>query len=128
MAEKSVAEKLLIKEGYRVVVINEPQDYRVLLGRLPDGVALATKPDAPADLIQVFVTSRKDLEDRLPGLKKVLKPKGLLWVTYPKGTSKVKADISRDTIAAYALSIGLQAVAMVSIDETWSGLRLKVVG
>jgi hypothetical protein len=36
-------------------------------------------------------------------------------------------DINRDSIAAYAATIGLQAVAMISVDEDWSALRLKVV-
>ena len=70
---------------------------------------------------------RKDLEEQLPRLKPLLAPKGLLWVTYHKGTSKQKSDINRDSIAAYALTIGLQAVAMIAVDEDWSALRLKVV-
>jgi hypothetical protein len=53
--------------------------------------------------------------------------KGLLWVTYHKGTSKQKSDINRDSIAAYALTIGLQAVAMIPVDDDLSALRLKVV-
>jgi hypothetical protein len=48
-------------------------------------------------------------------------------VSYPKGTSKVNTDINRDTIGLYAQSIGLQPVAMISIDDTWSALRLKIV-
>ncbi len=51
-------------------------------------------------------------------LKGVLTPKGLLRVTYPKGTSKVKADINRDSIREYAMSQGLEAMAMVSVDDT----------
>ena len=77
--------------------------------------------------MQLFVTARKELEAQLGSLKSALQPKGLLWVTYPKGTSKVKADINRDTIAEYAKTVGLQAVAMVSVDDTWSALRLKIV-
>jgi hypothetical protein len=127
MPDKTVAEKLLIKEGYRVLILNEPKEYVSVLGKMPQNVIVLARPDGPADLIQLFVTSRKELEAQFPGLKAALKPKGLFWVTYPKGTSKIKADINRDTIAAYAQSIGLQAVAMVSVDDTWSALRLKVV-
>jgi hypothetical protein len=50
-----------------------------------------------------------------------------MWVTYHKGTSKVKTDINRDTINAYVHSIGLEGVAMISIDEDWSALRLKLI-
>jgi hypothetical protein len=39
----------------------------------------------------------------------------------------VKTDINRDTINAYAASLGLQGVAMISIDDDWSALRLKIV-
>jgi hypothetical protein len=128
VAEKSVAEKLLIKEGYAVLIVNEPEGYRALLGSLPQKVTVVTKPGGQFDLVQFFVTSGKDLVAHLEGFKKGLKPKGLLWVTYPKGTSKVKADINRDSIRDYAHSVGLEAVAMVSIDDTWSALRLKAAG
>jgi hypothetical protein len=84
-------------------------------------------PAGAIDLIQVFLTSKQQLEAQLSGLKKVLTPNGLLWVTYPKGTSKVKTDINRDSINTYARSLGLQGVAMISIDDTWSALRLRPV-
>jgi len=126
MSEKPIAEKLLIKEYYRVLFINEPEDYMKKLGKLPENVIVLTKLVEPVDFIQVFVTSKKDLEDQLLRLKPLSTPKGLLWVTYPKGTSKMKVDINRDIIAQYTLSIGLKPVAMISVDETWSALRLKI--
>jgi hypothetical protein len=90
-------------------------------------VKLESKPNGELDLIQLFVTSKAELESNLLDLKTKLTPTGLLWVTYPKGTSKMKADINRDSINDYAKSVGLVGVAMVSIDATWSALRLKIV-
>lgn len=127
MSDKSVAEKLLMKPGQKVLLVNQPKGYRALLGEIPKGVTVVKEAAEAVDLIQVFVVSRKDLEEQLPRLKPLLAPKGLLWVTYHKGTSKQKSDINRDSIAAYAGTIGLQAVAMISVDEDWSALRLKVV-
>jgi len=63
--------------------------------------------------VQLFVTSREELQKDLEMAKTMLKPKGLLWVTYPKGTSQIKTDINRDTIREYARSIGLEGVAMI---------------
>ena len=40
---------------------------------------------------------------------------------------RVKTDIDRDDIWAYGLTIGLQAVAQVAIDDDWSAMRLKAV-
>ncbi len=127
MPDKSVAEKLLIKDGYRIAIVNPPAGYLNTMGKLPEKVTRADVKDGDLDFIQSFVTSRKDLEASLATLKAALKSNGLLWVTYPKGTSKTKTDINRDTINAYAQTIGLQGVAMVSVDDTWSALRLKLM-
>lgn len=107
--------------------MNPPNGYQALLGDLPPQATLATEPGAPVDLIQVFVANRRELEEQLPKLKSLLKPTGLFWVSYYKGTARTKTDIHRDTIAAYARSIGLEGVAMIAIDSEWPALRLKVV-
>lgn len=127
MTDKSVAERLLIRETYRVLLPNEPGGYRSRLGKLADGATIITAPSQPVDLAQIFVTSEQELMTRLPGVKPALKPNGLPWVTCPKGSSRLKADINRNTIREYARSIGLEAVAMISMGDTWSALRLKIV-
>ncbi len=126
MLEKPVAEKLQIKEGQRVLLVNAPRGYKTLLGKLPKGAKLLKAATEPADVIQVFVADRKELEEQLPKLKNVLAPDGMLWVMYHKRTSRIRTDINRDSINAYADSTGLQGVAMISIDDDWAALRLKV--
>lgn len=125
MSEKTIAEKLLIKPGRKVWFVNMPEGYPAQLGALPDHVRLLAAPEKAVDLIQVFVASRRELEELLPRLGASLAPGGILWVTYHKGTSKIKTDINRDTINAYAQTIGLQGVAMISVDDDGSALRLK---
>ena len=135
MSDKTIVQKLLIKEGYRVLVVNAPEGYLASLadlpaGGLPAGVTVATDPDGVGtfDLIQTFVSSQAAFEAQLGGLKARLQPKGLLWITYPKGAAKIKSDITRDTIWRYAKTVGLDGVAMVAVDDTWSAMRLKLVG
>ena len=125
MPDKTIAQKLLIKAGYSVLFINPPKGYKAALGAMPKDVTTLKEPTRPADLIQLFVANRKELEAQLPKLAGALKPNGLLWVTYYKGTSKTKTDINRDTINAYAKTLGWQGIAMISIDDDWSALRLK---
>jgi predicted CoA-binding protein len=127
MAEKSVAQKLMIKEGRSVLLVNPPLGYDALLGELPAGVTLLTEPGEPVDIVQVFVANRRELEEQLPQLKPLVKSTGMIWVSYYKGTSKTKTDIHRDTIGAYARSLGMEGVAIISIDDDWSALRLKRV-
>lgn len=124
---KSIPEKLQIKSGRSVIFINKPAAYDKTMGRLPVGVEIADNASKSIDVIQIFADSKKQLEKELPKWKKVVAAKGMIWVTYPKGTSKIETDINRDIIAAYAETIGLEGVAIVAIDEDWSALRLKVV-
>lgn len=127
MSEKTVAQKLQIKEGSKVLFVNPPQGYQALLGSLPKSATVLKAATEPVDVIQVFVTSKKELEEQVGKLKALLSPKGIFWVTYPKGTSKIKTDINRDIIRECALPMGLQAVAIFSVDDDWSALRLKIV-
>jgi len=126
MAEKTIAQKLQIKPGRSVLLVNAPPGYMDQLGALPEGALLHTEPGSPADVIQVFVADRKELEAQLPRLKGLVKPNGMLWVSYHKGTSRTKTDIHRDSINAYAHSLGMEGIAMISIDDDWSALRLKI--
>jgi hypothetical protein len=127
MSEKSIAQKMFIKPDSRFLLVNPPDGYLAQLGELPQGTVLLKDSSNPVETIQVFVANRAELEQQLPRLKQLMAPKGMLWVTYHKGTSKVKTDINRDTIYAYAHTIGLDGVAMLSIDEDWSAFRLKLL-
>ena len=129
MSDKTIVQKLLIREGYRVLVVNAPQGYVASVAELPSSVTVATGLDSagPFDWIQSFVSSQGEFEAQLSGLKALLTPKGLLWITYPKGAAKIRSDITRDTIWRYAKTVGLNGVAMVSVDDTWSAMRLKLV-
>jgi hypothetical protein len=125
MSEKSLAQKLAIKPGSKFMLVNAPNGYTTQMGDLPEGVMLLSDSSSLVDSIQVFVANRAELEARLPALARLLPLKGILWVSYHKGTSKLKIDINRDTINAYANSLGLQGVAMIAIDDDWAALRLK---
>jgi hypothetical protein len=127
MWEKSVAQKLMIKEGYKVLFINAPDGYEKTLGKLPENVEVMVNTENDIDLIQVFLSTQAELETHLSILPPLLKPTGILWISYPKGTSKITVDINRDTINQYAKSVGLKGVAMIAVDNTWSALRLKIV-
>lgn len=127
MSDKSMSQKLSLKPGGKFLLVDPPPGYIARMGDLPQGAALVSESSAPVQAIQVFVANRAALEALLPRLKGLLSPNGMLWITYHKGTSKIKTDINRDSIVAYARTMGLQGVAMISIDEDWAALRLKLI-
>ena len=127
MTDKPIAQKLYIKPGFKFLLVNPPDGYLIQMGELPEGTILLSDSSCLVEAIQLFVLNRVKLETQLPQLKNVLAPKGMLWVTYHKGTSKVKTDINRDTIYAYTHTIGLDGVGLGSIDDNWSAMRLKLI-
>ena len=125
MSEKPIAQKMLIKPGRKVYLSNEPEGYEARLRE--GGVSFTRVQDAgEADFLQLFVASRQELEKLLPALKAGLRSEAMLWVSYRKGTSKVKSDVNRDTLHAYARTLGLEGVTLISIDEDWSAMRFKL--
>lgn len=131
-AEKSAALKMQLKPGWKVRLVNAPDNAPSLLGDLPEGAELidgTTHPGAHAgaDTFLVFANNRAELEAALPSLSEQVASGKSAWVIYHKGTSKVTTDIHRDSINAYAKTVGFVGNFMVSIDDDWAALRLKRV-
>jgi hypothetical protein len=123
-SSRSLVDKLGIKPGARIAIINPPRGFRATLGKLPPGVTVAAHARGVLPFIHFFTTSRDLLESKLPGLLRALTPEGSLWVSWPKKASGVETDITEDVIRAVALPTGLVDVKVAAVDEVWSGLKL----
>ena len=123
-SQRSLVDKLGIRPGARIAIINAPRGYRITLGKLPRGVIVAPAPRGVLEFIQFFTVDRAMLERRLPALLRVLAPAGALWVSWPKKASGVPTDITEDVVRAVALPTGLVDVKVAAIDDVWSGLKL----
>jgi predicted CoA-binding protein len=127
MPGKPVAEKLLLKPGKKVSFVNPPEGLDQILGELPEGVQIMESNGGPVDIVLVFLPGRQAMEELLPKLRGTIKPGGVLWAAYYKGTARVKTDIHRDILHDYAKSIGLQGVSLIALDEDCSAMRFKLV-
>jgi hypothetical protein len=78
MPEKGVAQKLLIKPGYRVLLAGAPPGYPEALGPLPADAAVLMEATTPVDLILAFTRSKQELENQLASLRAFLGTKTLL--------------------------------------------------
>lgn len=125
MPKTSLVKKLRIQPGQHIMFMNPPDGYIGKLGDLPEGVQIVEKSSAEPDFVQLFVKNIAELEEYAPAAIKSIKYDGLLWVCYPKKSSKVETDISRDVGWEVMAENGLRPVTQVSIDETWSALRFR---
>lgn len=126
MSERTLTQKLGIKAGHKCLILNAPVAYLEALGELPPNTTIATEPDgSDFDLVQVFVHNKTEVDSLAPIAIDALKQDGLLWMTYPKKSSKIKTDITRDIGWETVKAKGLDTVAAISLDDTWSGLRFR---
>lgn len=54
MSDKSIAQRMFIKPGYTLVILNAPQGYVETIGDNPENVSIQTKQVFGADIIQFF--------------------------------------------------------------------------
>jgi hypothetical protein len=125
-SDTPLAQKLGIKPSMTVVVINQPADYRQLLGEGADGVEFSDRTSTDSRFVHLFTTRRSELEKQLSRLRKEIPDTGTIWVSWPKKSAGVPTDVTEDVIRAIALPLGFVDVNVCAIDETWSGLKLMV--
>jgi hypothetical protein len=125
MSEKSVGQKLLIREEYTVLLVNAPKGYSDTLGKLPKGAKVVTKSSKPVDLIQIFAATKEDMTELFKKAKPLLKADGLLWATYPKA-GQLDTDLKREVVWECGQVVGMHPVSQIYVDQVWSALRFKL--
>ena len=121
-----LGQKLGLKPAMTVMVINEPADYRHLLGEGADDVQFSDRTRADSSFVHIFTRRRSELEKQLSRLRKKIRDTATVWVSWPKKSAGVATDITEDVIRAVALPLGFVDVKVCAVDETWSGLKLMV--
>jgi len=116
-----LVDKLGIKPGARLLLVSEPKDFARLLGGLPEGSRVASR--GALDFVMLFVKSQSDLRKRFARLRDRLESNGMLWVAWPKKTSRVETDLTEGVVRAFGLESGLVDVKVCAVDDTWSGLK-----
>ena len=86
---------------------------------------MKTRAEGTFDFVQAFMHNKADVESYAMAALQALKPGGLLWFTYPKKTSSIKTDITRDNGWEEVMNAGIRPVTQIAIDETWSALRFR---
>ena len=123
----STAQKLKIKENFILLTINAPADFKKDIGELPKGVKISAD-SKNYNQVHWFVMNKAQMDKELTKVLKLLKDEVTLWIYYPKGTSKLQADLTRDKGWDNLLKHDeLGWISLISFDDTWStfGARLK---
>ena len=129
---KPLHEKLGYKPGSSIAFVALPAHLALLTGSVDFG-KVAKRQDwsrplgsTAFDAIHAFTTSREELAHGLPKLRRHLNSDGMIWISWPKKSSKVPTDVTEDVVRAEALKLDLVDVKVAAIDDVWSGLKLVV--
>lgn len=116
-------QKLGIKPGSRVALIEPPAGFETTLGEVPDGVAFIKAEEGDIDVAVCFSHTLTELESRFLELKPRLAWTGGLWIAWQKRAPGVTPGLVENSVREIGLAAGLVDNKVCAIDETWSGLR-----
>jgi hypothetical protein len=122
MSESALAKKMKLKSNLKAAVVNAPENY---VDTLKHDTALSPTLNGKFDWIQIFVRNKAELEQLAPKAAKALRSESMLWISFPKGTSKIQTDLTRDKGWEVLQKLDLKWINLVSVNETWSAFALR---
>jgi len=122
MPESTLAKKMKLKPGVRATVINAPENY---ITELKHDSEVLQKLSGKFDWIQVFAKDKKELASLAPKAAKALKPDSIMWLSFPKGISKLQTDLTRDKGWEAVQDLDLKFITLISVNENWSAFALR---
>jgi hypothetical protein len=125
MIENPLLKKMKLKPDQRAAIVNAPDGYVEAFQPLPADVELATQLTGTFDWVQLFVKTQAELAQVIAQIRFALKPTGTLWITFPKGSSKIQTDLTRDKGWDALQSLDLKWITLISVNETWSAFSLR---
>lgn len=127
---EALLKKLNYKNQKEIVLLQAPQSFLEQFHFLPEGLVIKTKLSKARQIAfaMVFVTQQKEIDQIIPAIAPQLKDDAILWMCYPKATSKkYKCDFNRDSGWTILGNYDMESVRIVAIDEDWSALRFRKV-
>lgn len=110
-----------------VHVLNAPASFEPELASL-QGVAVKRSVSGRCSFTLAFVITQAQLDAASEKLANACEGDGVLWMIYPKGTSRnYECEFNRDSGWNVLGSAGFEPVRMVAVDDDWSALRFRRV-
>lgn len=121
-----LAKKLGIKEGFSIRIVNQPDHYFYLFEDFPENIDIRKEKKTKKDFIHYFTKQSKELDRDIISLKNEIVSNGMIWISWPKKSSKIITDVTEDVIRHLALTNGLVDIKVCAVDDVWSGLKLVI--
>ncbi|MBP0727118.1 YdeI/OmpD-associated family protein [Bacillus sp. RG28] len=122
--DQALIKKLKLNVDEKTLILNAPEEY-LLSAKESLGENLHTEVQGEYSFVQAFLFSKDDVNKIAPTAVSVSNDSTMLWLCYPKKSSKIKTDITRDQGWETLEKLGYVGVSLISIDDTWSAMRFR---
>ncbi|SDC11384.1 YdeI/OmpD-associated family protein [Pedobacter soli] len=125
--ENSFLKKLQVKPGFKVKIVDAPENAAAIFGDIPADVVMQYQDTADFNALITFSTSKAQLNAQIKDNIGQMDTKTICWVFYPKKTSKIPSDLELMKSWEELSGFGLTPCASAAVNETWTALRLKFI-
>ncbi|TKB98439.1 YdeI/OmpD-associated family protein [Pedobacter cryotolerans] len=123
--ENQLLKKLQIKTGFKVKVVNAPENLPAIIGNIPADIAILFNTETEFDGLLIFAIKKAEL---LSALKiETIGIKTICWIFYPKAKSKLASDLNLMQNWEDLKNFNLTPCGSAAIDDTWTALRIKPI-
>ena len=121
--------KLNLGTHRTVHVLNMPDSFQSHLAALAHmNLQVSPRLKGPVSFALAFASTQKALDRVSAGLAGAAQGDAILWIAYPKGTSRrYQCEFNRDSGWKVLGAAGFEPVRRVAIDEDWTALRFRRV-
>lgn len=125
----TLAQRLGVRPGDRLLVLNAPERYLRLLEPPPDiHIDLGPIEGADYDDVHLFALDRGTVGREAPRVLEAVGPDTRLWACYPRRGGTIITDLAADRGWDPLLDSGWRGTAQVPIDSDWAALRFERAG
>jgi hypothetical protein len=116
-SSRTLAEKLGIKAGSTVALMDPPRDYAAALGELPTDAELFEEPEEAQAITLWFVRDPNALQMGIRGMR-TLATRTKLWIVWRKGTGELTDKVVREL----ANGADLVDYKICAVNAQWSAM------
>jgi CheY-like chemotaxis protein len=123
-AGKPLVEKLGIKPGFMVSLVNFQGNFLDALGKLPQGASLINGMEPEPDLVVWFARTEGDLQRDMESIIHASQ-QAPVWIAWPKRGGALESDLTQQSVRQQAMAQGMVDYKICSVDRDWSALLFK---
>jgi aryl carrier-like protein len=126
MTAQSLLEKLQLQDEKNLLIQGLPSSIEKQFVKLTFAKNLTPLlKSRKIDFALVFAVSQRQLIDILKDVVPALQEDAKFWIAYPKLTSKIASDLSRDKNWDFVSDYGFEAVRLITLDNVWNAGYFK---